>query len=407
MSVNTLKCVNCNIVICELLSFIQNKIDVMDNESLIRICDTAFTVEEVDSAKELLFSSIITNKKKVTRRKEGKKVRDLEDIICVFKVTEPDLIPIFVARDLQKLPPVTFDHVDVTKLLKDLLVVRGEINEIKSKYATVTQLDDLKLELGSNRPPLSLLARNINAKKRGGYLLDSGPVGLSPAAPVYDDGYSITRCASAERERTESPKYRSLACTHTEAILTGAPAPINSTLLENEMCEVLSGSAVCHTETSQLKKPTMAEVARNGEWKTPKKPTDSWTLVQNRRSKNRFTGKTGKATTDVSEKFKAADVKIPLFISNVNKEVAVDDICKYIKNKTTEIVSLEKITMKREKPYNAFKVLVNKNKLDVFLDDQIWPDGVTFRRFIHFKNRREDKNNSIFESEAITKSNNG
>lgn len=109
----------------------------------------------------------------------------------------------------------------------------------------------------------------------------------------------------------------------------------------------------------------------------------------------------------MAEKFKAADVKIPLFISNVNKDVAIDDICKYIKNKTTETVSLEKITMKREKPYNAFKLIVNKNKLDVFLDDQIWPDGVTFRRFIHFKNRREDKNDSIFGSEAITKSNNG
>lgn len=57
-TVNTLKCVNCNIVINELLSFIQNKIAVIDNESLIRICISAFSEEEVECAKKLLFTSI-------------------------------------------------------------------------------------------------------------------------------------------------------------------------------------------------------------------------------------------------------------------------------------------------------------------------------------------------------------
>ncbi|CAH2097425.1 unnamed protein product [Euphydryas editha] len=74
-NVNTLKCANCNIVISELLSFIQNKISVMDNESLIRICATAFSEEEVECAKNLLFSSIKTNLKKVSRRKKWKNTK--------------------------------------------------------------------------------------------------------------------------------------------------------------------------------------------------------------------------------------------------------------------------------------------------------------------------------------------
>lgn len=398
MSVNTLKCVNCNIVICELLSFIQNKIDVIDNESLIRICVSAFREEDVVSAKELLFSSLKTNQKKISRRKEGKKQRDLEDIICVFKVTEPDLMPIFVARDLQKLPPVTFDHVDVTKLLKDLLIVRAEINEIKGNYATVHQLDELKTELGSSRLPASLLTCNINTNKRGGYLLDSGPVGLPP------DNTAMT--GSSNSERAESPKYRSLAHTYTEGDKLSAHAPVNSTLLENEMCTEIE-STVCHAELKQTMKPTMAETVRNGEWRPLMKPTDEWITVQKRRYRNRFAGRTGKATTNMSEKFKAADMTVPLFISNVNKETAVEDICQYIKKKTEQVVSLEKITMKTEKPYNAFKLLVNKSKLETFLDDQMWPDGITFRRFIHFKNVKQDRNNIISEKEGISNTING
>lgn len=89
---------------------------------------------------------------------------------------------------------------------------------------------------------------------------------------------------------------------------------------------------------------------------------------------------------DNSEKFKAAEIKIPLFISNVHKET--DDVCEYNKNKTSEIVSLEKIKMKKDRPYNVYKMFVNKNKLEIFLDDQFWRDGITFRRFIHFEYRK-------------------
>lgn len=52
MSVNTLKCTKCNVVISEVLAFIRNRHDVMDNESLLRICVSAFSEEEIDEAKK-------------------------------------------------------------------------------------------------------------------------------------------------------------------------------------------------------------------------------------------------------------------------------------------------------------------------------------------------------------------
>ncbi|CAB3223445.1 unnamed protein product [Arctia plantaginis] len=94
----------------------------MDTESLIRICVSAFSASEIEDAKKLLFESVTTKRRNISRRKDGKKQKDLEDVICLIREIDPDKIPVFVARDLQKLPPISFDHVDVTKLLKDLLV---------------------------------------------------------------------------------------------------------------------------------------------------------------------------------------------------------------------------------------------------------------------------------------------
>lgn len=117
MTSNIVKCTTCNIVINELLSFIQNKVDVMDEVALVQICESSFSIEEIKEAKNLLFTSIITSERNIQRKRDGKASRDLNDIISLVKGTDPELVPIFVAKNLQKLPPVTFDHVDVTRLL--------------------------------------------------------------------------------------------------------------------------------------------------------------------------------------------------------------------------------------------------------------------------------------------------
>lgn len=108
MATAIVKCSNCNIVINEVLAFIQNKCEVMDEESLVRICVTAFSSEDIESAKNLLFDSITTDVRKKIRKRVGKSLRNLNDVIALFKETEPEDTPIFVARNLHKLPPYIF-----------------------------------------------------------------------------------------------------------------------------------------------------------------------------------------------------------------------------------------------------------------------------------------------------------
>lgn len=55
MDCNVVKCIQCRIVICEVLAFIQNKADVMAEEGIVRLCVTAFASEEIEAAKSLLF----------------------------------------------------------------------------------------------------------------------------------------------------------------------------------------------------------------------------------------------------------------------------------------------------------------------------------------------------------------
>lgn len=102
---NRVKCATCNIVIDELLAYIHNKLSVIDEESLKRICVSAFTSSEISKSKSLLFESLAADQRKIIRKRKGKEERNIDDIICVLKSVDPDKIPIFVARELEKLPP--------------------------------------------------------------------------------------------------------------------------------------------------------------------------------------------------------------------------------------------------------------------------------------------------------------
>lgn len=215
---NFVKCSSCNIVINEVLAFICNKIDVMDEESISRICVTAFSDSEIVSAKNLLFESISTEKRKRLRKRQGKTARNIEDIICLLKETDPEDIPIFVARELQKLPPVLFDHVDVTRLLKDLLKMRSDIDRITNEYVTVKQLDALKLDV-ENLKTVSIVNNfqreedrfcGVNMVRGAGLLksfnYDSGPMGLPHMCSnnSLEQSHCVTSTPSGSSQRKQT-----------------------------------------------------------------------------------------------------------------------------------------------------------------------------------------------------------
>lgn len=203
--VKTLKCASCNLVISELLAFVQNKVDTMDNESIVRICVSAFSPHEVEVSKGLLFDTIKTKRKNISRRKDGKTQSDLEDIITVFKETDPDSLPTYVARDLHRLPPVTFDHVDVTTLLKDILLLKTDVEMIKQNYVSTNQIEELENKIINSRyaSATSPVYNNVNTKNLtlGSDTYNEISMGLNNVGEKNE----VISCASANRTRKHHP----------------------------------------------------------------------------------------------------------------------------------------------------------------------------------------------------------
>ncbi|KAF9415106.1 hypothetical protein HW555_007140 [Spodoptera exigua] len=257
---SVVKCANCNVVINEVLAFVHNKISVMDDESISRICTSAFSENEILTAKKLLFESLPTTKRKITRRKAGKKNgRDIDDIICLIRDTDSEDIPVFVARDLEKLPPVLFDHVDVTRLLKDIVKLRQDLDMIKEDYATIKQMDQLKSEVQQ----LSSGWCNVNSK-RGAYAArrlssyecDSGPMGLPMEC---NDG--ISKCYQ-QQSTLESTLKSSIHNRFEHQVLEGISITTPQIMNCNETVEQRDAAKMTHT-ASQLIEPLTCLAAQS------------------------------------------------------------------------------------------------------------------------------------------------
>lgn len=425
MSSNLVKCSNCNVVINEVLAFVSNKIDVMTEEGISRICISAFSESEIVSAKNLLFDSIPTGKRKITRKRDGKKQRDIDDIITLLKGTDPDELPVFVAKDLQKLPPVLFDHVDVTRLLKDIIKLQSDIKEIKEDYVTVSQLDIVKKDLDALKT-CSLVNNyecNVN-KKRGAFMLesfnyDSGPVGLPPVcsnqnittedknSPISTSSpqahyRDLKLVSNSNNEGTCQTKLQSLTDPETEQLNKPQSNSADAMTHRSQTGSLASAPKVRHTAGAYVNNvvpaasANIADIVRHGEWKK-QLPSDEWITVQRKRLKNRFGAKKGKAKLEPNSHFKAADITIPIYIYNVAKGVSVCDIASYIETKANVSVKLEKMEMKMEKEYDAYKIFIPKRKIEVFMNDSFWPEGISFRRFINFGHKKTDRTSAALK----------
>ncbi|XP_061714144.1 uncharacterized protein LOC133522734 [Cydia pomonella] len=414
---NTLKCNTCNIIIDEMLSYIQNKISISDEDTLVRICEKSFTVDEIQKSKSLLFDALPTNERNIKRKGGGKDQRDLRDIIRVFKATEPDIIPTFVAHQLEKLPPLTFDHLDCSKLLKDILRIQAEINTIKDTYATKGQIEDLRNEMQlsyryASPPHIPLSTINV---KRGAWCLqaDSGPYGMSQHhnSTLNDNASSIKQNVSMQiNQMEENLQYRTIVDESSTSVPHEQPISLSKSIStrnemavetdkENKSTHIGTGSPrttesqviSCSTSGAQNvmisnSDPISKECLHNkygDEWKT--------VTYRKKKSSNRFNGQVGTATSDVNSKFKAAEKLIPIFISKIHQDTNENDIIDYIKTKTHENVSLEKIIMKKKQNHKAFKFFVYESKLPLFLDTSLWPKDIVFRRFVHFKHRYSNR----------------
>ena len=133
-----------------ILCFLSNEIDVLPPQTIADLCATSFDDTEIENSKKRLFDLCANENSSRFRRRQGpkKSAVNIDDMTRLLQ-EEGTNVPVFVARDLSRLPPITFDSVDVSSLLHSIRRAQLEIDQLKAcvggqRDATVDLTDVVK-----------------------------------------------------------------------------------------------------------------------------------------------------------------------------------------------------------------------------------------------------------------------
>ncbi|KAI5634168.1 hypothetical protein NE865_13124 [Phthorimaea operculella] len=350
------KCPSCRLIINELLAFLQSRMDVMSEKSLIDICANHNTVEEITTAKNLLFENVTTNLRQINR-KSDKKRKDIQDIVTVLKEVNPKTAPIFVARDLHRLPPVNFDHVDASSLLKNINDLRNEIDIIKKSYTTKHDIGDIKNEI------INMITRENPTSIQLTRELD-------PQTPVQKTTFQHAVGDLSPGTNMSGPA----GFIHTPIQETDNLRHQNNNKIVSSSAHKQIGAKSTTVPLPKLETPNSKE--------TPQRIVEEgFHLVENKKKRKITNIRGAGINTNATLKVSASTAAIDIYVSGFDKSVPVSDLKEYLNEIENSVISVELLPERDGIDFSAFKIKVPREKAKVILNPNIWPVGITVGKY--------------------------
>ncbi|XP_026319060.1 uncharacterized protein LOC113229612, partial [Hyposmocoma kahamanoa] len=301
------------LIVNEFLAFVQNAIDTMDE------WQDAAVPELRQSAADAISS-------------EGWRLEECPGCYCILEEYRSGRR----AVELHKLPPVTFDHVDVTRLLKDITSLKSSLAEVQSKLeASDKSISGLRAEVALLRNPASVCrsptVSYVNTR-RGARKASVGSIEsarMSPVIAVVNAPCPPARPSASEVTSpvcTPSPgrAYAAVAATISSGTATSKP----------ELRKTAKGG-------SKPRMPVSGIAGAKSQRQTDRCDEDGFTKVEKRRKKPTSRNLCGTAPTGQNFLLRAAIPTTQLYLSRLHYSTKSEDIVEYIRLKAQFTLRVE------------------------------------------------------------------
>lgn len=382
------------IIVNEFLTFIQNRIDKLDDLTMTQICVSHFTDEEIETGKNILYSNVLHDGARcITRKGEDKKKKNVKDVLKRMKETEPEMHPHFVAKNLDRLPPVTLDHIDVTCLIKKMTCINADMQEIRRNTVSKDELHNILSELRqiksdlqqrdltpqcnlthtvqtySDNNTINITKRQncIGAKNKGKPAVRRTP--QSNSQPVFEEDSVAAGSAAAA---SPPPAPRSPPAQRSPP----APRPPRPLSADHRpTAQRLSYRDIAMSQISTVHARPLNDV----ETRSLINGDDGFTpVVRKKRTKQRNM----RGSLEQCARLQVAEPRSSIYISRLQKHILSSDIEAHIKDLGEEAICVEQLKQRTETSFNSFKVVIPTAKLNVFLDKNFWPLHLVYRKYV-------------------------
>lgn len=378
------------IIINEVLCYVSNRIDVLEEPIINRICTSNFSEKEIEEAKTIICGHLSI--RNTARKGDGRSAKHVQDIIKILKETEPNNLPILVAKDLHKIPPITFDHLDVTKILKELVTLKSEIFSLKTEMVRQEEIlgikEDIRIiktEVNSIPKPFCKGVLSTN-EERDDIMFSAGSLLSSARAPTA----AVAAAAAPPRLDTAQAQASALHDAHE------SPGRLEP--------NVWGPSALTPVETGEIQlsqfRASYRDIAANKCVSPQRKQNaenvdkDGFTLVTRQKRKSMRKNMRGKG--EENDLLQAAPTTSSIYLSRVRLNITEEKLAEYIAKKGESVIKIEYIKPYRPTNFNTYVVTVDADKLKIFMSATFWPPRIVYRKYIHTNSGPRQSNKSKY-----------
>lgn len=373
------------LVLNEVLCYIMNRINVIDEITLIRICVTNFSENEILVAKAKLREFVETPL--VTRKGDGKASKNVQDIIKILKESATNIMPIFVAKDLHRIPPITFDDLDVSRILRELASMRSEMNSLK--YTGETNKEEIIEVKGELTKVKNLITQSQPVCHRV----------REPLGERHNTDEIVGRSTPFTKDIAGQHKLDVTPQSTTQNARYAEDTPVDSPTQLNEWGPPALPSFVENTDSLQINVPRSYRnivVSRPKPLPKPRQvDPDGYELVTKPRKKQQQMMRNRRGNGVLNEMLQAAPSTTTLYISRTKKTITSELIKEYITSKGESVINIEYLKPYQPTSFNSFLVTIDTDKMDTFLSAGFWPAGIVYRKYVYkrnsFKRHNQDR----------------
>lgn len=342
--------INEDVIINELLCFVSNKMHTIPMNMLIQICENFYGDDDVETAKSKLFSlkSCTYSESKIRyskRQGDKKRKMNLEDIIKKLMELDNHNVAVslkFVALDLTKLPPVSFDNMDVSVLLQRMESVADEVVALKftMESQVKTNKDFTSMMSCVNTRITSLETnniRNVEGEHNG---------------QIFDSQVDFPKLPGGKT------KYSGIASTKNEQVFE--PAATFASL--NTVQQVQPNNV-------------WTEVVKKKKANTVTSPVNSTAIPVRKPPMIGKANGTGLSVAVNLPRKRTANVFATRFGPNQSGE----SLKKYIEDKLNVAIQCTQLESRHPDAYSSFYIRAECDNPEIFMDTDLWPEGIQYR----------------------------
>ena len=368
------------VVICEVLSFVSEKLNHLPNDVVVQICTSFYDEKTLLKASEVLneICNLFGGRNERYKKRQGPsaKANIVKDIVAMFQKHD-NLEVKFVAADLNNIPPVGFQNIDVCALLSKVENSILEMEILKKTMIAMEQQMKIQQEVSkglanirccntppaedNNNPVIELsanqTANTMNASRKQKAVIQK----TAENAKDREEKYKRMYPALSQLDDNWNHEYHSLS--------------EGTAIVQNNITNVVSGSSTYAQKTQGTERNGRTEAFQIVERKKGKSVKPSYQIANGDNKKKRFSV-IGKAKDIPFNAIKAKRLA-NVFVSRLDATLDEKELKNYIDSKLNVEAKVE-IARKTEW-YSSFHITCYCEDPTSFMNPDIWPEGAYLR----------------------------